>query len=59
MAAIKRAGANPTREKVLQALLRLPELDLGGFFVKLDPTSHNGSRFSELTVVGRDGRLTR
>lgn len=57
--AIKRAGANPTREKVLQALLRLPELDLGGFFVKLDPTSHNGSRFSELTVVGRDGRLTR
>ncbi len=57
--AIKRAGPNPTREKVLEALMRLPEVDLGGFFVKLHPTSHNGSRFSELTVIGRDGRLTR
>ncbi len=57
--AIKRAGANPTREKVLDVLLRLPEVDLGGFFIKLHPTSHNGSRFSELTVIGRDGRLTR
>jgi branched-chain amino acid transport system substrate-binding protein len=57
--ALKRAGPNPTRAKLLDSLARLPELDLGGFFVKFDPKSRNGSRFTELTVIARDGKLMR
>ena len=54
--ALKKAGLNPSREKVIEALNKMPELDLGGFFVKLDPITHNGSRFTELTVIADDGR---
>ncbi len=57
--ALKRAGPNPTREKVLEYLNRLPEVDLSGFFVKFDLKSHNGSRFTELTVTATDGKLVR
>ncbi len=56
---LRRVGANPTRAKLLETLGRLPELDLGGFFVKFDPASHNGSRFTELTVIAKDGKLMR
>ena len=57
--AIKKAGNNPTREKVIEALNKMPETDLGGFFVKFDTKSHNGSKFTELTVLAADGRLKR
>ncbi len=57
--AIRNAGAQPTRVKVLEALNKMPSLDLGGFFVKFDPASHNGSRFAELTVISSEGKLRR
>ena len=57
--AIKKAGNNPTREKVMDALNKMPETDLGGFFVKFDAKSHNGSKFTELTVLAADGKLKR
>jgi branched-chain amino acid transport system substrate-binding protein len=59
MQAIKKAGANPSREKVIEALNKMPETDLGGFFVRLDPNTHNGSKFTELTVIAADGQLKR
>ena len=31
----------------------------GGFNVTYTPTDHNGSKFVELTVIGRDGRFLR
>ena len=33
--------------------------DLGGYRIGYSPTSHNGSRFVDLTVLGRDGRVLR
>ena len=57
--AIRNAGGSPTRAKVLEALNKMQPLDLGGFFVKFDPSSHNGSRLTELTVIGSDGKLRR
>jgi branched-chain amino acid transport system substrate-binding protein len=55
---IRKAGPNPTRAKVLDSLKKLPAQDLGGFFVKFD-AANNGSRFTELTVIGSDGKLKR
>ncbi len=57
--AIKKAGPNPSREKVIDALNKMPEVDLGGFFIKFDPTTRNGSKFTELTVIAADGQLKR
>lgn len=56
---LRRAGANPTREKVIRSLETLDNYDTGGFSVRFSPTSRIGSRFVEITVIGREGRLLR
>jgi branched-chain amino acid transport system substrate-binding protein len=57
--AIRNTGTQPTRAKVLDALQKMSALDLGGFALKFDPASKNGSKFTELTVIGAEGKLRR
>ena len=57
--AIRRAGPNPGPEKILHALETLGNLDVGGFNVSFSPNSRVGSRFVEVTVIGRNGTLLR
>ena len=57
--ALRRAGPNPTRQTVLVALQQTKELDLGGFFLNYRDDKTNGSKYTELTVIGRDGKLHR
>jgi branched-chain amino acid transport system substrate-binding protein len=57
--ALRRAGAQPTREKVLQALQELRDYDAGGFKVGFSANNRVGSRFVEVTVIGQGGRLLR
>ena len=54
---IRRAGANPTREKVLKALEGLRDFDLGGISVGYSPKNRVGSRYVEVTVIGSSGKL--
>lgn len=56
---LRRAGPNPTREKVIRALETLSPFDAGGFNVNFSAKNRVGSRFVEVTVIGRDGRLLR
>jgi ABC-type branched-subunit amino acid transport system substrate-binding protein len=56
---LRRAGPNPTREKVIHALETLQAFDTGGFTVRFSPTNRIGSRFVEVTVIGQNGRLLR
>jgi len=56
---IRRAGKTPTRPGVIEALETLSAFDTGGFTVRFSPTSRIGSRFVEITVIGKDGRLLR
>jgi branched-chain amino acid transport system substrate-binding protein len=56
---LRRAGPNPTREKVIRALETLSPFDTGGFNVDFSPRNRVGSRFVEVTVIGKDGRLLR
>jgi ABC-type branched-subunit amino acid transport system substrate-binding protein len=51
---IRRAGPQPTREKLLQALDTMQNYDLGGYVVNFTPSSHNGSSYVGLTILGRD-----
>ncbi len=55
--AIRRAGANPTRESVLKALDSMQNFNVGGYLVDFSPSNHNGSKFVELTAIGRAGRF--
>jgi branched-chain amino acid transport system substrate-binding protein len=57
--ALKRAGRNPTREKVLKALNTMGELDLGGVYVNYSPESRRGWGSIDLTVMGANGNLLR
>jgi len=56
---LRRAGPNPTRERVLRALEHLGTYDVGGFIVHYTPENRIGSKYVELTVVGKDGHLLR
>jgi ABC-type branched-subunit amino acid transport system substrate-binding protein len=59
VAALKRAGPKPTREKVLKALNTMGELDLGGVSVNYSPKARNGWGMVDLTVIGPNGTLLR
>jgi ABC-type branched-subunit amino acid transport system substrate-binding protein len=56
---LKRAGKNPTREGLVDALEKMQDVDLGGFFIGYSPTNRAGSRFVDLTIISRDGRFLR
>jgi branched-chain amino acid transport system substrate-binding protein len=57
VAAIRRVSGALTREKLAAALEG--NFDLGGYAVRFTPENRNGSRFVEMSVIGRDGRILR
>lgn len=57
--AMRRSGPDLTRQKIITQLDKLNNYDVGGFRVTFTPENHTGSKFMEVTVIGRDGRLLR
>lgn len=55
--ALKRAPDGPTANQVSAALDALAPIDLGGLRVQIDPRTRNGLRYTDLTVLSRQGRL--
>lgn len=56
---LRRAGANPSAEKLVTALEAMRDVDLGGLRVNYSAVNHDGSHFVELSIVGQNGRLIR
>ena len=56
---LKRAGKNPTREGLVAALNGLSRFDIGGMELGFSPTDHTGLDYSDLSIVGADGRFMR
>ena len=54
---IRRAGVNPTRERVLRSLQTISRYDAGDYVIDFSPTNRIGSQFVDITVIGKDGRL--
>jgi len=54
---LKRAGRDLTREKLVTALETMNKVDLGDFTVSFSPTNHSGSKFVDLTMIGRGGKF--
>jgi ABC-type branched-subunit amino acid transport system substrate-binding protein len=57
--ALRRAGKNLTREKLISALEGMNNVDLGDFVVNFSPTNHSGSKSVDLTMIGHAGRFIR
>jgi ABC-type branched-subunit amino acid transport system substrate-binding protein len=56
---LRRAGRNLTREGLVDALEKMNDVDIGGFFIAYPPKSHTGSKFVDLTIIGREGKFLR
>ena len=56
---LRRAGPQPTRAGLKQALEQLSAFDVGGYVIELSRASHSGSRFVDIAILDRAGRLLR
>lgn len=54
---LRKAGKNPSRESFVTALESLRDYNLSGFTVNYSAKSHEGSRYTDLTIIGRGGKF--
>lgn len=56
---LKRAGRDLTRDRLIRSLetINVNNFDTGGFTVNFSPTSHNGSKYVDMTVITKDARF--
>ena len=57
--ALRRAGPQPTREKVREALETMKNYDAGEVFISFSSNRHTGSLFVDITILNQAGRLLR
>ncbi len=56
---VRRAGKNLTRDALITALESMKDVNLGGFEINYSPRDHSGSKYTDLTIIGREGRFVR
>ncbi len=56
---LRRAGRNPTREALINALESIQNTSFGGFYVHFGPREHAASKFVELSMLTDDGKVRR
>jgi ABC-type branched-subunit amino acid transport system substrate-binding protein len=56
---LRRAGRNLTREGLVDAMEKMQDVDVGGFYISYSPKNHTGSKFVDLTIIARDGKFMR
>ena len=56
---LRRAGRNPTREALVNALESIQNASFGGFNVNFGPKQHVASRFVDLSMLTEEGRVRR
>lgn len=57
--ALRRAGRDPTAERIRTALEGFKRVDIGGLEITFSPTDHSGLDYSDLSIIGADGRFRR
>jgi branched-chain amino acid transport system substrate-binding protein len=56
---LRRAGKTLTREALISALESIKSVNLGGFTIGYSSQNHQGSSYTDLTIIGRDGKFVR
>lgn len=59
VAALGKAGKEPSRASLLKALDSLGKIDLGGLELSYGPNDHTGLDYADLSIVGPDGKFWR
>lgn len=54
---LRRAGKALTRDALIAGLESMRDVNLGGFVVNYSAKNHQGSSFTDLTIIGRDGKF--
>ena len=54
---LRRAGRGLSHETLINGLEGLRDYNMGGFIINYSPTSHEGSNFSDLTIIARGGKF--
>jgi ABC-type branched-subunit amino acid transport system substrate-binding protein len=54
---VRRAGRTLTRDTLISGLEAMKDVNLGGFIVSFGPRDHEGSKYTDLTIIGRGGRF--
>ena len=56
---LRRAGANPSRQKLRDTLEQLKDYDVGGQYVGFSAGNHVGMSYVDITVLNKEGELLR
>ncbi len=59
VAALRKAGPGPSRDKLVSTLNSLQKLDIGGMEINFSPDDHTGLVFADLSIIGPDGKFRR
>lgn len=54
---LRRAGRSLSRESLINALESMHDVNLGGFNVNYSSKNHQGSSFTDLSIIGRGGKF--
>jgi ABC-type branched-subunit amino acid transport system substrate-binding protein len=57
--ALKRAGPKPTRARLVAVLNGMQKVDIGGMEINFSPASHSGLSYTDISIVGADGKFRR
>lgn len=56
---LRRAGPNPTRKKLRDALAQIRDYDVGGQYISYEADSRSGAHYVDITILNKEGRLLR
>ena len=56
---LRRASPKPTREKLILALESINRFDIGGLEISYSKDDHTGLDFTDLSIIGKDGKFQR
>ncbi len=56
---LRKAGKNLSRQSFISALESLHDYNLSGFTMSYSAKSHEGSRYTDLTIIGSNGKFVR
>lgn len=54
---LRRAGRNLSRETLISGLESMHDVNLGGFTINYSAKDHQGSNYTDLTIIGRGGKF--
>jgi branched-chain amino acid transport system substrate-binding protein len=56
---LKRAGAKPTREKLIAGLESMQRYEMGGVDVTYGPQLRTGTSYFDITIISKSGKFVR